>query len=409
MHISFNTPQTITLAIVFFMIGNFLHSKIRFFNRFCIPAPIIGGILFSLLNFILKISGLATINISAHYVTLFIYLFFTTVGLGASTKDIKSGGSLLFKYWLLCAVLAFSQNILAIFLSKIINIKPLLALMSGSISMEGGHGYAGAFGQSIEAMGIEGALSFGITAATLGLIFGGILGGPVSRFLIERYKLSSPIRMYKDNKFSRSNFKNKLNRQSPNKVLTEMSPLLFMEQFLVILICINLGDLISKAVFKYNGFLLPTVVTCMFVAVIMRNTNDKINLVKLDFSILNFIGEISLGLFLTISLMNIDLYELSSMLPIIVFMVACQTVFIIIYGIFICFKVLGKNYDAAVMIGGLLGHGIGATPNAMANMATITEKYGPSQKAFLIVPLVSSFLLDVVSVPCILLFINLCS
>ncbi|MCR1954215.1 sodium/glutamate symporter [Clostridioides mangenotii] len=419
MILKFDTAQTLTLAIVFFMIGNFLKNKIKLLNRLCIPSPIIGGILFSLLNLIFNNLGILKISISAHYTTMFIYLFFTTIGLGISTKVIKTGGNILIKYWVLCAVLAFSQNILVLFVSKFINIDPLLGLMCGSISMEGGHGYAAAFGQTIENLGIEHAVSFGITAATLGLIFGGVLGGPVAKFLIEKYRLKPNlssnlninhklstqlhINQHKENHTNKNNHPNLIDKSFG------LNPLHFMEQLLIILICINVGEIISKIAFKFNGFVLPVVVTCMFVAVIFRNFNDKFKFAKIDFKITNFIGEISLGLFLTISLMNIDLYKLSSLLPLILFMVVCQVVFIILYGIFVCFRVLGKSYDAAVIISGLIGHGIGATPNAMANMSTVTEKYGPSPKAILVVPLVSSFLLDIVSVPCILFFINLFS
>ncbi len=269
--------------------------------------------------------------------------------------------------------------------------------------MEGGHGYAAAFGQTIENFGVENAISFGVTAATLGLIFGGILGGPVGKFLIERHNLKPNV----DLNTNRRSLKNK--SIVKKDISFNLSPLVFMEHLMIILLCINTGDLISKLAFKINGFVLPIVVTCMFTAVILRNVNDRVKFFKIDFNIMTFIGEISLGLFLTISLMNIDLYKLSSLLPLILFMVICQVIFIIVYGVFICFKVLGKTFDAAVIISGLIGHGIGATPNAMSNMVTLTDKYGPSPKALLVVPMVSSFLLDIVSVPCILFFINIFS
>ncbi|WP_209455766.1 sodium/glutamate symporter [Metaclostridioides mangenotii] len=399
-----DTAQTLMVAIIFFVIGNFLRNKIKFLNNLCIPSPIIGGILFSLLNLILQQLGLIKIIISAHYTTMFIYLFFTTIGLGISTKLIKNGGNLLFRYWVLCAFLAFSQNILVLALSKFLNIDPLLSLMCGSISMEGGHGYAAAFGQTIESFGVENAISFGVTAATLGLIFGGILGGPVGKLLIERHNLKPNVDL---NTNRRSSNKNKSTVKKD--ISFNLNPLVFMEHLMIILLCINTGDLISKLAFKLNGFVLPIVVTCMFIAVIFRNVNDRVKYFKIDFNIITFIGDISLGLFLTISLMNIDLYKLSSLLPLILFMVICQVIFIIVYGVFICFKVLGKTFDAAVIISGLIGHGIGATPNAMSNMVTLTDKYGPSPKALLVVPMVSSFLLDIVSVPCILFFINIFS
>nr|UWI51812.1 sodium:glutamate symporter [Clostridioides difficile] len=419
--LTFNTVQTLTLSMLFFLIGNLLKNKIKFLNNFCIPAPVIGGLLFCFLNLFLKYFHIINISISGNLMPNFITFFFTTIGLEISINLIKKGGSVLFKYWILCGILAFCQNIIAISISKIIKLEPLLGLMCGNVSMEGGHGYSAAFGLTIESLGVNGAVGVGLSAATIGLIIGGILGCPVAKFLIEKYKLqpstkadSSSFRYKKDSMKLKNKFFRNKNRTSKNRVIKNgfsqtITPTIFLEQVLLIFICINTGEIISRIFYMKCNILLPSVVTCMFSAVIFRNLNDKINILELNFKLIEFLKELSLGIFLTLSLMNIDLFELSTLLPPILLIVTFQVIFIILFSIFICFRTLGKDFDSAIIISGLIGHGIGATPNALANMSSLTQKYGDSPKAFLVVPLVSGFLLDAISIPCILFFINILS
>ncbi|KPI52218.1 sodium:glutamate symporter [Clostridioides difficile] len=403
--LTFDMVQTLTLSMLFFLIGNLLKNRINFLNNFCIPAPVIGGLLFCFLNLFLKYFNLADISVSGNLMPNFITFFFTTIGLEISINLIKKGGSVLFRYWILCGVLAFCQNILAITISKIIKLEPLLGLMCGNVSMEGGHGYSAAFGLTIENLGVNGAVGVGLSAATIGLIIGGILGCPVARFLINKYKLKPST----DIDLLNSNYNRKTNKIRNNDFSQTITPTIFLEQVLIIFICINTGEIISRIFYIMFNILLPSVVTCMFSAVIFRNLNDKINILKLNFKLINFLKELSLGIFLTLSLMNIDLFELSTLLPPILLIVTFQVIFIILFSVFICFRILGKDFDSAIIISGLIGHGIGATPNALANMSSLTQKYGDSPKAFLVVPLVSGFLLDVISIPCILFFINILS
>ncbi|WP_297136564.1 sodium/glutamate symporter [Terrisporobacter sp.] len=392
---------TFILTISLYLFGNFLTNKIYILNKFCIPSPVAGGLFFSLLAFILKYFNVLEINMNTTLMPYFMSFFFTIVGLGVSFSLLKKGGKTLIIYWFICAFLGFSQNIITIILSKIINIDPLLALMCGSISMEGGHGYSLAFGTTLENIGVSNACSVGFAAATLGLIMGGIIGGPVAKFLIEKYKLKTSITTYSIQK-SKSD-----NKKSSSILSTSDS--IFFEQVLVVLICMTLGDMLAKILNISFGIVVPGIVGCIFTAVIFRNVNDKIKIIKLDFNLLNFLQDLSLGMFLTMALMSIDFFTLSSLFGPILLIVLSQVVFIIIYSSTICFKLLGKNYDAAVMISGLLGHGLGATPNALANMNSVTHKYGDSVNAFIVVPLVAAFLLDIFSMPCILFFINLLS
>ncbi|MGL5693912.1 MAG: sodium/glutamate symporter, partial [Peptostreptococcaceae bacterium] len=360
------------------------------------------GLLFCFLYFILSYFNILNLSMDTTMMPNFMSFFFTAIGLGVSFSLVKKGGKLLFKYWILCGVLGFCQNLLTVILSKFCNIHPLLGLMCGSISMEGGHGYAAAFGSTIESLGISNASSVGIAAATLGLIIGGIIGGPTSKYLIEKYNLRP-----RNSSFNSHSLKNPSLGISKNYY--GLSPYMFFEQFLIVLLCMSLGDFLTNLILNLTGIVLPTVVCSMFIAVLFRNINDKIDLVKIDLKLLDFLGEICLGMFLTMALMSIDLLKLSNIFGPIVLIIVCQVIFILIYSIFICFNVLGKDFDAAVIVSGLIGHGIGATPNALANMSSVSQKYGHSEKAFLIVPLVGAFLLDIFTMPCIIFFINILS
>ena len=393
--------STFILTIVLYLFGNFLTNKIYILNKFCIPSPVIGGLLFSLFSFTLKYFNILEISMTTTLMPYFMSFFFTVVGTGVSLSLLKKGGKILIIYWFICAFLGFSQNIITIILAKIINIDPLLALMCGSVSMEGGHGYSLAFGTTLENMGVNDACSVGFASATLGLIIGGIVGGPLARFLIEKYKLKSHVIEHCRKKTTPNNKK--------TSSILKTNDTIFFEQVLVVLLCMTLGDFLSKILNIYFNIVVPNIVGCIFIAIIFRNLNDKIKIIKLDFNLLDFLQELSLGMFLTMALMSIDFFTLSSLLGPILIIVLCQVIFIIIYSSTICFRLLGKDYDAAVMVSGLLGHGLGATPNALANMNSVTQKYGHSANAFLVVPLVAAFLLDIFSMPCILFFINLLS
>lgn len=401
-NINLDSTYTLILAILLFLFGSMLKNKIKLLNNFCIPSPVIGGLLFCILYLCLNYFGILTLTMDTTIMPIFMSFFFTIIGLGVSFSLIKKGGKLLITYWILGGVLAFSQNILAVVLAKVCNIHPLLGLMCGTISMEGGHGYAAAFGSTIENLGINSAASVGIAAATLGLILGGILGAPTAKFLIEKYNLK-PIHG------------NKINVPIKNSILGVsksyygLTPNLFFEQILIVLLCMISGDLITNIIYNLTNIVLPKIVCSMFVAVIFRNLNDNFDIIKLDFKLLDFLSELSLGMFLTMALMSVDLLKLSSLFAPIIFIIFSQVVFIILYSIFICFRFLGKNFDAAIIISGLIGHGLGATPNALANMTSVSQKYGYSEKAFLVVPIVGAFLLDLFTMPCIILFINLFS
>ena len=400
-NLDLNIVSTLILAIVLCLFGNFIKNKFSIFNKVCIPTPVIGGLFFSLLIFILRKFGILEITMDTSLMPYFLSIFFISVGFCINIFSAKGGGKLLFLYWLLCAFLGLFQNLIAVFSSKLLHIKPLLGFMCGSVSMEGGHGYALAFGKTIESIGIENACAIGIAAATLGLITGGLLGGPVGRFLIYKYDLK-PLkggsRLFKSNKNQ--------NTIKTNKPKIQFTPIGFLENILILLLIMNISFFVSNIINLKTNIIIPNIVIGMLLSVIINNFNIKKQVFDFSWGLFDFIQNISLDIFLTMALMSIDLYALSSLLGAILIIVFFQVLFVLIYGVFICFRVLGKDYDAAIMISGLIGHTLGATPNALANMSTLTSKYGKSETAFLIVPMVGAFLLDAFSMPCILFFIN---
>ena len=400
-NLDLNIVSTLILAIVLCLFGNFIKNKFSIFNKVCIPTPVIGGLFFSLLIFILRKFGVLEITMDTSLMPYFLSIFFISVGFCINIFSAKGGGKLLFLYWLLCAFLGLFQNLIAVFSSKLLHIKPLLGFMCGSVSMEGGHGYSLAFGKTIESLGIENACAIGIAAATLGLITGGLLGGPVGRFLIYKYDLK-PLkggsRLFKNNKNQ--------NTIKTNKPKFQFTPIVFLENILILLLIMNISFFVSNIIYLKTNILIPNIVIGMLLSVIINNFNIKKQVFDFSWDLFDFIQNISLDIFLTMALMSIDLYALSSLLGPILIIVFFQVLFVLIYGVFICFRVLGKDYDAAIMISGLIGHTLGATPNALANMSTLTSKYGKSETAFLIVPMVGAFLLDAFSMPCILFFIN---
>ena len=394
-NLNLNVISTLILSIILYLVGGFIKDKSNILCRFCIPTPVVGSLLFSVFVFFLKKFGLLNITMDTSLMPYFLSVFFISIGVCINTSSIKSGSSLLFIYWILCAVLGFCQNIITLVLSRALNINPLLGFMCGSVSMEGGHGYALAFGKTIESIGVDGASTIGIAAATLGLITGSLLGAPIGRYLIHKYSLKH---------CSKNNLHIKKTSLYCKK--SSFTAIDFFENILILLLIMNISFFLSNIIYLKTNALIPNIVIGMLLSVITVNLNHKTKFFNFNLGFFDFLQNISLGIFLSMALMSIDICTLSSLLGPVVLIVFCQVIFVLFYSLSICFKLLDKSYDAAIMISGLIGHTLGATPNALANMSTLTDKYGKSEDAFLIVPIVAAFLLDAFSVPCILFFIN---
>lgn len=394
---------TLALACVLLLLGQAIVNNVSILMKLCIPAPVIGGLIFAILVAILQSTNVVTIKLESEFIQDFFMLaFFTTIGLGASLKLLRLGGKVLIVYFIFCGILATCQNIIGVSLSKVLNIPPLLGLTAGSMSMEGGHGNAAAYGKTLETLGVDSAVTAALAAATLGLVAGGLIGGPVVRFLIKKFDLKPEQAEASALDYSDVDYNKELHsRMNPTTV--------FIVQFTIITVSMAIGTYLADTFTDYTGINVPIYVGAMFIAVIIRNISDygKLNIV--DMKITNRVSDVSLSLFLSIALMSINLTEIYNLALPLTIIVLVQIVFIVLFSVFVVFRALGKNYDAAVIIGGFIGHGLGATPNAMANLDVITKKFGASPKAYLVVPVVGAFLIDLLGVPIVTFFINVFS
>ena len=390
---------TLALAILLLLLGRVMVNRIGILGRFCIPAPVAGGLLFSILMLIFHQTNILVIKMDTLLQTPFMLAFFSTIGLIASLKLVKKGGKLMLIYWLLCGFLSLMQNVI------------------GAVSMEGGHGAAGAFSQEIEAMGVFGATAVAMAAATFGLVSGGLIGGPIAKYLLNKNNLKSTeaLELAGDgtvtatggnNGVSSSSDDAKAAKKESEYAESAVSAHSLFIHTAIIAVCMTIGLMVGSWLKGSLGIALPSYVGAMFFAVILRNINDQLNVVKLHTETINLIGDYCLGVFLSMALMTLKLWELVDLAIPMIVVLGAQVVFMIVYCLFIVFPLLGKTYDAVIMCAGMAGHGLGATPNAMANMKAVTEKFGPSTKAFLIVPLCGAFLIDLFALPCIVWFIN---
>jgi len=396
LNINLNSTTTLALAALLLIMGYSINKRVTILNKYCIPAPVVGGFLFMFLTWLGHISSTFKFNFENIFQSTFMLAFFTTVGLGASFSLLKKGGKLLIIYWLTCGIISIFQNIIGITITKITGLEAPYALLSSAISMIGGHGAALAYGGTFAKMGYESAPLVGAAAATFGLITAVLIGGPLGRRLIEKNNLRP------DNN---ENFDQSVTEINTDKGV-KLSDLDIIKNVVVILLCMAIGSYISTLIGKLIKMDFPSYVGAMFVAVIVRNLNEKIHMYNFNFSLVDGIGNVMLNLFLSLALMTLKLWELSGLIGGVLLVVACQVAFMILIAYFVVFRILGSNYDAAVMCSGLCGHGLGATPSAIVNMTAINEKYGMSRKAMMIVPIVGAFLVDIIYQPATVWFIK---
>lgn len=396
LNINLNSTTTLALAALLLIMGYSINKRVTILNKYCIPAPVVGGFIFMFLTWLGHISSTFKFNFENIFQSTFMLAFFTTVGLGASFSLLKKGGKLLIIYWLTCGIISIFQNIIGITITKITGLEVPYALLSSAISMIGGHGAALAYGGTFAKMGYESAPLVGAAAATFGLITAVLIGGPLGRRLIEKNNLRP------DNN---ENFDQSVTEINTDKGV-KLSDLDIIKNVVVILLCMAIGSYISTLIGKLIKMDFPSYVGSMFVAVIVRNINEKTHTYNFNFSLVDGIGNVMLNLYLSLALMTLKLWELSGLIGGVLLVVACQVIFMIIIAYFVVFRILGSNYDAAVMCSGLCGHGLGATPSAIVNMTAINEKYGMSRKAMMIVPIVGAFLVDIIYQPATVWFIK---
>lgn len=396
MELNFNIFQTMALATIVFYIGEYLKKRVKALSKYCVPAPVIGGIIFALLILVLKITNIANITLDITLQNVFMTAFFTSVGYTASLKVLKKGGIKVIIFLIVSSVLVIFQDIVGAGLAMIFNLDPLLGLATASIPMVGGHGTAGSFGPILDEMGVSGATTVSFASATFGLIMGSIIGGFVAKTLIERNNLETPIDSH-DKSIPISDF-----NEDDKAVLSHTK---IMNGASWIFLAMGIGSIISNFI-QDLGLTFPSYIGAMLAAAIIRNICDM-RKVELEEKEIETIGGISLSFFLSMALMGLKLWELFDLaLPMIVMLIG-QTILMGLFAYFIVFRIMGKNYDAAVFASATCGFGMGATPNAVANMDALTSKYGFAPTPYFVVPIVGCLFIDFVNSAVITLFINI--
>lgn len=408
MTIQMNMIQTIGLAIVVLYIGKAIRSKVKILEKYCIPSPVVGGFLFSILHTILKMNDIVNFKFDTTLQGFFMIMFFTTIGFNASLKILKAGGIKVFTFLFVASLLAVFQNVVAITLSKILHINPLLALMTGSTSMTGGHGTAGAIAPFVESLGINGATTVALSAATFGLVAGSMMGGPLADRLIATKNLISKEEIdYRRRKEYGEPTKSidLRNREEDSNISIETAKSKFANSMYIVIIAMGVGSYLSAFINSINeSAQFPSYLGPLIVAAIMRNLADKNIIFKIYEKELGMVEEISLNIFLAMVLISLKLWELADLaLPMLILLFA-QVILIYLFAKYITFNLMGKDYDSAVISAGHCGFGMGATPNGIANMKSISEKYAYSKIAFFVVPIVGGLFIDFANVSIITLF-----
>ena len=372
--------QAAAVACGVLLLGRVCVAKFEVLRRFCIPEPVVGGVIFALLHLALRSAGILEISFDSTLQTVFMNMFFCSVGFAAAFKMLKKGGKLVFIFLALAIAMVVAQNAMGAGIATLFGLNPLLGIATGSVPMVGGHGTSAAFGPILEAAGLDGGTAVAVASATFGLVAGCLIGGPIASSVIKKYGLKPT------------------SNASGNEVEEEVAGTIdggrFLNGIMFLLVALGIGTIIGKYLTLWTGISFPGYIGAMLAAAIIRNVWEIKNW-NVPMEEINTIGGYSLSVFLGLAMMGLKLWQLAELaIPMIVMLIA-QTVLMFVVARFVCFNILGRDYDAAVISAGFCGFGMGATPNAMANMQAVTKKNGPSPTAFLVVPLVGSLFIDV--------------
>lgn len=408
--ITLDMLQSAGIGALALLTGIFMTRKIKWLQRFCIPSPVSGGLVFSIITLLLYKFIHVEVTFDGTLKDVFMLAFFTSVGFQSNLNVIKQGGKTLVMMLILLVGIIATQNLIPIGICKLLDTNPLIGMAAGSISMAGGHGTAGGFSAVLESMGLQGAATISMAAATFGLIAGSVIGGPVAERLIRKH-LSSERLEPKDFKVDPAMAGIESEEALPaGRAKRISSNEEEFQQFAwgtySILIVMALGTLTSLLLGQ-TGITFPTYFGALLTAAVIRNIIELTPFRRiLKIKKIVSVGNICLSLFLGMAMISLKLWELESLaLPLITILFA-QIVAIALLTYYIAFPILGHDYDAAVLVAGICGFGLGATPNAMANMSAICYKYHYSIKPFLIVPIIGAMFVDLINTGFITLFLN---
>lgn len=414
-NVNLNIYQTLAAATAVYYVGVLLRIKVPFLRRYCLPAPVIGGIIFAILNAILYTNGIWTYKQDTIMQNVCMMLFFTSIGYTASISLIRKGGSLVAKMAVLTTLLILCQNGIGIALAHVFDLSPLMGLATGSIPMVGGHGTSGSFGPVLESVGLDNATTIAFAAATFGLVSGSLLGGPMGEFLVRHYGLTSVADGERLDPANTSDELQKLEQAAhgERKAIDEekragqsINNYRFMNALAHLLIAMGLGTVVSQ-IFVNFGLVFPNYIGSMLVAAIIRNVSDYTHAYKVYQRESEVLGNLGLTIFLSCALMSLKLWQLSDLAIPLMVMLLSQVLFIALFVKFLLFHVMGRNYEAAVMAAGTCGFGLGATPNAIANMSVMVERFGPAPTAFFVIPLIGALIVDFVNSSIVTVLLNL--
>ena len=418
--INLDMIQTAGIGAMALIVGMILTRKVAFLQRFCIPSPVSGGIIFSLIT--LALYGWFDIEISfdGTLKDIFMLAFFTSVGFQSDLKVLKQGGKALIVMLVLLVVIIVLQDLMPMGITRLMGVDPLIGIAAGSVSMTGGHGTAGGFAGVLEGLGLHGAGTIGMAAATFGLIAGSMLGGPLAEFIIHK-KLTHEQMQPQDDEIDPAMAGIESDEASPTgrakRVSSNEQEFQQYAKASYVLLLVMAGGTLLSWLFAKTGVTLPAYFGALILAAIVRNTIGLIRYKEngewvkgdklLDMDRIISVGNICLSLFLGIAMISLKLWELQSLaLPLIVILFA-QVLMMALFVYFLAFPLLGRNYDAAVLCSGFCGFGLGATPNAMANMSAVCYKYHYTVKPFLIVPIIGAMFADIINTAIISLFLNI--
>ena len=403
--LTMNMVQTTGFAIIVLLIGMLVRKKVRFFTKYCIPAPVIGGLIFSIVTTILRSANILEFDFDTTLQSFFQIMYFCTIGFAASFKMLKVGGSKVVKFLVIASIFALLQDVLAVGLADTVGIEPLLALMTASPALTGGMGTSAAVAPSVEALGYSAATTVAVTAATFGILCGSVMGGPVATRLIERHDLFRKFqtRTTKDDSFDLSILEDKKKFLSSKTICSGM---------FVILLCMGIGAYVTNGINSVvgnfvDGVSFPAYLGAMLIACIFRNVTDHSTVFgELPKEEMDALGDAARNVFLGIALMSLELWELVNLAIPMLILLLLQVVLAYIFANFICFPLMGRDYDAAMISCGLIGFGMGSTSNAIANMDAVSAKYAYSKTPYFVVPIVGALFIDFINIFIILGFIG---
>lgn len=388
MQLDVNIILTLVVAVAVLLVGRVIVGRVAFLNKYSIPDPVVGGLIAAAVITALRFGAGVQITFDMSLQTTLLLAFFSTIGLSADVRMLLKGGMRLVILLVVVTVFLVVQNALGVAAAIGLDMNPLIGLLAGTVTMSGGHGTGAAYAKLFgEVNNLQGAMEVAMACATFGLVMGGIIGGPVAERLINKHGLRGT-----------SGIATTPELTSPGELGPDerrpLSPESFFETVALILVCVGIGSLIASYV-KIPWFTLPTFVWCLLTGIVICNVFSVTRIYRIDTSTLELLGTVCLSLFLAMALMALKLWELVGLaLPVLVIL-AAQTVLMAAYATYVTFPVMGRNYDAAVIAAGHCGFGLGATPTAIANMQAVTGRHGHSTLAFLLIPIIGAFLVDI--------------